>query len=161
GFHHRLRLDLAGYHRTFKQFADDDVFLNTGVTFPIAFDSASVSGLDAKLTLVPWHNWSGTLSYSLLKGTARLPVVGGLFLGGEDIVTAGEVPITQDQRHTMRLQGRYQINARIWAVGSVHYGSGLPVEFTGGQDLTTLVAQYGVDVLRRVDFEAGRVRPNL
>ena len=161
GFHGRVRLDLAAYHRTFKQFADDDVFLNTGVTFPIAFASAWVSGLDTKLTLVPWHRWSGTLSYSLLKGTARLPVVGGLFLGGEDADTAGELPITQDQRHTLRGQARYQISDRLWAVGSVHYGSGLPVEISEEQDLETLVTQYGAEVLRRVDFEAGRVRPNL
>ena len=161
GFRRKVRLDLTGYRRTFKQFADDDVFLNTGVTFPIAFDSASVRGFDAKLTVLPWRRWSGTASYSLLKGTARLPVVGGLFLDADEVEAAGRVPITQDQRHTMRGQARYRISARIWAVGAVHSGSGLPVELRGQQELEMLESQYGSAILDRVNFETGRVRPNL
>jgi len=34
------RLDATLYRRTFANFADDDVFLNTGISFPIAFRSA-------------------------------------------------------------------------------------------------------------------------
>src|SRR5436190_1433159 len=59
------RLDVTGYRRTFSEFADDDVLLNTGISFPIAFDSARVKGIDVKLTLPTRHGLSGYVSYSL------------------------------------------------------------------------------------------------
>jgi len=140
------------------------VFLNTGVSFPVAFAAAAIKGLDAKLTLPTWRRTSGFVSYALLKGTADLPVVGGLFIGEEalgELEASGTVPITQDQRHTFRAQARYEVTPRIWAAATVRYGSGLPVELEGDVDREDLEAQYGAEILDRVDFEAGRVRSNL
>jgi len=157
------RIDASGYRRTFHQFADDDVFLNTGVTFPIAFDSAAINGFDAKFTLLPWRRFSGFASYSLLKGTSRLPITGGLFLGEEAIAgleEQGEVPITQDQRHTIRSHMRVDLSPRLWTGASVRYGSGLTVELEGNVDREELEAQYGAAVLDQVDFESGRVKSN-
>jgi outer membrane receptor protein involved in Fe transport len=159
----RARIDATAYRRSFAQFADDDVFLNTGVSFPIAFAGATIRGVDTKLTLLPWHRASGFISYSLLKGTARLPIVGGLFLGEEALAALeddGEVPITQDQRHTLRGQVRLDVSERIWATTSVRYGSGLPVELGDGLDEQTLAEQYEAAVLDRVDFASGRVKAN-
>jgi len=160
----KARLDVTAYRRTFDNFADDDVFLNTGIGFPIAFEFASVRGVDAKLTLPSWHHLSGFLSYSNLKGTADLPVAGGLFLGSaalEALEETGSVPITQDQRHTLRAQLRYQLNSRAWLAGGVRYGSGLPVELDDPWEAETLAAQYGPAILDRVDLANGRVRSNL
>jgi outer membrane receptor protein involved in Fe transport len=157
------RLDVTGYRRTFINFADDDVFLNTGVSFPVAFAAADISGLDAKLTLPSWRRTSGFVSYALMKGTADLPVVGGLFIGDEaleELEATGTVPITQDQRHTFRAQARYDVMRRLWAAATVRYGSGLPVELEGDVDPEDLEDQYGEDILEQVDFEAGRVKPN-
>ena len=39
------------------------------------------------------------------------------------------------------------------------YGSGLPVEFDGTQQLA--VQQYGQAIVNRVNFDVGRVRPSL
>jgi hypothetical protein len=159
----RARIDASAYRRTFHQFADDDVFLNTGVTFPIAFDSAAIHGFDAKLTLLPWRRVSGFASYSLLKGTSELPITGGLFLGAEAIAELeeeGKVPITQDQRHTVRGHLRFDVSPRLWTGASVRFGSGLPVELEGDLDQEELEAQYGPAVLDRVDFESGRVKAN-
>jgi hypothetical protein len=160
----RLRLDVTGYDRSASQFADDDVFLNTGVSFPVAFESARIRGVDSKLTLLPVRRISGFLSYSLLKGTARLPVVGGLFVGDEaleELEAEGEVPITQDQRHTVRAQLRVTPAERAWFAATARYGSGLPVELEGDIDGDDLAQQFGDEVLRRVDLERGRVRPNV
>jgi outer membrane cobalamin receptor len=159
----RARIDASAYRRTFHQFADDDVFLNTGVTFPIAFESAAINGFDTKFTLLPWRRVSGFASYSLLKGTSQLPITGGLFLGEEAIAQLeeqGEVPITQDQRHTIRGHLRFDVSQRLWAGASVRYGSGLPVELEGDVNLEELEAQYGAAVLNQVDFESGRVKSN-
>jgi hypothetical protein len=104
------------------------------------------------------------VSYALLKGTADLPVVGGLFIGDEaldELEATGTVPITQDQRHTFRAQARYEVTPRLWTAATLRYGSGLPVELEGDVDREDLEAQYGAEILDQVDFEAGRVRPNL
>jgi outer membrane receptor protein involved in Fe transport len=158
------RLDVTGYRRTFVNFADDDVFLNTGISFPIAFAAADIAGLDAKLTLPTWRRTSGFVSYALLKGTADLPVVGGLFIGDEaleELEATGTVPITQDQRHTFRAQARYDLTRRLWTAATVRYGSGLPVELEDDVDREDLEEQYGEEILEQVDFDAGRVKPNL
>jgi outer membrane receptor protein involved in Fe transport len=160
----RARLDVTAYRRTFTNFADDDVFLNTGVSFPVAFAAADIRGLDTKLTLPTWRRTSGFVSYALLKGTADLPVVGGLFLGDEaveELDGAGTVAITQDQRHTFRAQARYDITPRVWAAATIKYGSGLPVEMEDEVDLDELGEQYGPEILDQVDFEAGRVRSHV
>jgi hypothetical protein len=164
GIARKARLDVTAYRRTFTNFADDDVFLNTGLSFPVAFRSAAIRGMDAKLTVLPWRTMSGFASYSLLEGTARLPLVGGLFLGAESLEAldaAGELPITQDQRHTLRAQVRWDVAAPLWITAAVRVGSGLPVELDRGTDEATLVAQYGAATLAQVDFDRGRVHPSL
>ena len=163
GIAKKLRLDASFYRRTFGDFADDDVFLNTGISFPIAFHSAQIRGVDAKLDLPTWRNLSGYLSYSNMKGVAQLPVVGGLFLGADAEGVLGETnsfPITQDQRNTARARFRYQVRPRVWAAAAAQYGSGLPVELAEDTDISDLEAQYGPQIIGRVNFSAGRVRPN-
>jgi len=157
------RLDVTGYRRTFSQFADDDVLLNTGVSFPIAFHAARVNGMDVKLTIPTRNGVSGYVSYSLMKGSATLPAVGGLFLGEDALAQlegSEDIAITQDQRHTIRGRVRYDVNPRVWAAATIHYGSGLPVEIDDNVDESTLTSQYGEDILSRVNLETGRVRPN-
>lgn len=158
------RLDVTGYRRTFSQFADDDVLLNTGISFPIAFNSARVKGLDVKVTIPTRNGISGYVSYSLMKGSATLPAVGGLFLGEEalsQLEGSEDIAISQDQRHTIRGRLRYDINPRVWAAATVRYGSGLPVEIDDNTDEHTLISQYGEDILAHVNLETGRVRPNV
>src|SRR5262249_61037660 len=111
------RLDVTGYRGTFSQFADDDVLLNTGISFPIAFDSARINGMDVKVTMPARNGVSGYVSYSLMKGSATLPAVGGLFLGEEplaELERSDDIAITQDQRHTIRGRVRYDVNPRAW-----------------------------------------------
>jgi len=163
GIAKKLRLDASFYRRTFANFADDDVFLNTGISFPIAFHSAQVRGVDVKLDLPTWRNLSGYLSYSNMKGVAQLPVVGGLFLGSDAEGVLGvtdSFPISQDQRNTARARFRYQIRPRLWAAVSAEYGSGLPVEVSDDTDISDLEIQYGPQIVGQVNFSAGRVRPN-
>lgn len=163
GIFKTARLDVSFYRRTFSNFADDDVFLNTGISFPIAFHSAQVRGVDVKLDLPRWGKLSGFLSYSNMLGVAQLPVVGGLFLGGDAEGVLGSTssfPISQDQRNTARGHLRYQITRRVWAALSAEYGSGLPVELSDDVDIDSLIAEYGPQIVSRVNFAAGRLRPN-
>ena len=159
----KTRLDASFYRRTFADYADDDVFLNTGISFPISFHSAEVRGVDVKLAVPHWGRFSGFLSYSNMIGVAQLPVAGGLFLGGDAagaIGAVGAFPISQDQRNTARARVRFQAHRRLWLSTVATYGSGLPVDLNDDVDIPSLVSQYGQQIIDRVNFDAGRVRPN-
>src|SRR5205085_11077269 len=127
----QLRIDATVYRRNFINFADDDVFLNTGISFPIAFHNANVRGVDVKLDLPRWRGFSGFLSYSNLIGIAQLPITGGLFLGSDAEGVLGvkeKFAISQDQRNTARARLRCQLHPRVWVALMAEYGSGLPVD---------------------------------
>jgi hypothetical protein len=137
--------------------------LNTGVSYPIAFDKAVIYGAEGKLEIVDLHKVSSFVSYSWMVGNAWWPVTGGLFLG-DDVSNAttqltGHFPDSQDQRNTLSTRTKYDVNPRIWLAGGASYGSGLPFEFTGSE--AEALAQYGPRVISRVNFERGRVRPQL
>jgi hypothetical protein len=155
------RVDLTQFSRRMTNFADDDLLLNTGVSFPIAFDRAEIRGTEIKLDAPRIGPWSGFVSYSNLRGTGFLPITGGLLLGDDatSALTSTEAfPISQDQRHTVRGRIAYQLSERAWVAMAGSYGSGLPVEVVG--DSAEAVEQYGPRIVEQVDFENGRVRPS-
>ena len=157
----KLRMDGTLYHRSASNYADDDLLLNTGVSFPIAFSRANIYGAEVKLEVPRWGPFSGYVSYSNSRGNGYLPLTGGLFLGDDAAqaiaVTSGVFPVSQDERNAVRARVRYQATKRIWVAMGGSYDSGLPTEFTGTyQDAA---AQYGQNILNRVNFSAGRARP--
>ena len=166
----QFRFDANYFRRYVNNFADDDQILNTAVSFPIAFRKAIIYGAEAKLELPHWNRFSGFLSYSYIVGNVWFPVTGGLFIG-DDAISAnpqlcpttntcltGHFPDSQDQRNTLRARLRYQVMSRLWIAAGSEYGSGLPFAFTGDYNLA--VAEYGQQVVSRINFEDGRVRPN-
>ena len=151
------------FRRNIHNFADDDQLLDTGVSFPIALSSANIYGAESQLALPQRGPVSAWLNYSYMVASARLPVVGGLFLGhdvGEQLNSSGRIWVSQDQRHTASAQLRYQPWSRFWASFGASYGSGLPVDLDG-EDRSTLIAEFGQAVVDRVDLVAGRVKPSL
>jgi hypothetical protein len=79
----KLRLEANVFRRDFRNYGHDDVLLNTGVSFPIAFSSARIRGEEIKIEVPRWTYFSGFVSYSNQIGTAQGPVTGGLFLGDQ------------------------------------------------------------------------------
>jgi len=157
----KLRVDVTHFVRRMTEFADDDVLLNTGISFPIAFDRAHIRGTEVKLDVPRWRALSGSLSYANMTGVGYLPITGGLLLGddaGESLASTDRFPISQDQRHTVRGRVNAQVSPRAWVALAGAYGSGLPVEFEG--DREEAIAQYGQRIVDRVDFDAGRLRPS-
>lgn len=156
-----MRLDATYFVRSMTNFADDDLLLNTGVSFPITFERAQVRGTEVKLDLPHWKAVSAFVSYARMRGVGHLPITGGLLLGDEAtamITSTDRFALSQDQRHTVRGRLSSRFGPRAWAALAVSYGSGLPFEFVG--DSTQAIAQYGERIVDRVDFEAGRVRPS-
>jgi hypothetical protein len=161
-FFDRVRLDANYYRRAEDNFADDDQIENTTISFPIAFRKAVIYGGEAKLNVPEWGQWSGFLSYSYMVGNAWFPVTGGLFLGSNAGAAEGNLnghfPVTQDQRNTVRGRVRFQIHPRVWMAAGFQYDSGLPFEFDG--DPATALAEYGPEVLGRINFARGRIYPS-
>jgi len=157
----RVRLDANYFVRVMDDFADDDVLLNTGVSFPTSFRSAKIRGTEVTVTLPRWRSLSGAVSYAHMRGTGEFPVTGGLFLGDdiEELDASGEFPLSQDQRHTIRGRASYQFSPKAWVAAAAAYNSGLPFEFTGDED--EALEQYGERIVERVNFETGRVRPSM
>jgi hypothetical protein len=89
-------------------------------------------------------------------------VTGGLFLGDDATVAetqlSGHFPDSQDQRNTVRGRVRYQVDRRLWFSGGIQYDTGLPFEFDG--DPGTVLADYGQQVLDRINFDRGRIDPS-
>jgi hypothetical protein len=162
GFAGRVKLDAKYFRRNAGNFADDDQLLNTGVSFPIAFRKSSIYGAEGKIEFPHLGNLSGFISYSYMVGSTYLPVTGGLFLGDDAanalIRTSGRFWDTQDQRNTARTRFRYVFTPRLWGALGAEYGSGLPVAFQGTIDQAT--AQYGVQIVDRVNFARNRVKPS-
>jgi hypothetical protein len=166
-----LRFDVSHYWRTFRNYMDDDVFLNTGLSFPITFDTARIQGTEVRLELPRWRSVSSVVSYSNMVGRANSPVTGGLFVEGGEAEELRDVvrrfAITQDQRNTVAAQFRIEPHSRVWFSAGGRYGSGLPVELAdadggsgGGGGIDDAAQPISPDILGKVNFERGRVRPN-
>lgn len=158
----QLRIDANMFDRRMNNYPDDDQLLNTGISFPISFRSANLYGAEGKIEIPHWGRVNGFVSYSYIVGSVSFPVTGGLFLG-QDVPPAlngvGRFWDSQDQRNTVRARLRYELTSRIWAGVGGDFGSGLPVAFDG--TVQEAIAQYGPEVVSRVNIPHGRVRQNM
>jgi hypothetical protein len=162
-FSDHLRLDINSYRRDARDYADDDQLLNTGISYPIAFDKSVIYGAEAKLEAVQLKKLNGFVSYSYMVGNAWFPVTGGLFLG-EDASAAlsqhtGHFPDSQDQRNSVRARLAYQLTTHLWFAAGATYGSGLPFDYQGTE--SEALSEYGAEMTGRLNFSRGRVRPML
>ena len=161
----KLRIDGNVFRRDFRNYSDDDVLLDTGISFPIAFSTAEIHGEEIQIAVPRWGRFSGVLSYSNQTGIGHGPITGGLFLGSEtaNIPDTSKFPVSQDQRNTVRARVRFQATEHLWLATSAEYGSGLPADLPGPIDpsqINFFLQQYGPAIVNRVNFDAGRVRPN-
>jgi hypothetical protein len=161
-FYGKVKFDANYFRRLVANYADDDQIENTTISFPIAFRKSIIYGAEGKLELPDWRRFSGFLSYSYQVGNAWFPVTGGLFLGddasGAESQLTGHFHDSQDQRQTVRGRLRYQVKPRFWIAGGIQYDTGLPFEFDG--DPSEVLAQYGQQVLNRINFARGRIYPS-
>jgi len=161
-FFGKLRLDANVFRRDFRHYSDDDVLLDTGVSFPIAFAKARVFGEEVRVEVPQWGRFSGYLSYANQSGYGQGPITGGLFLGNDAanaLTDTSRFAVTQDQRNSLRARVRFQAPRRSWLAMGAQYGSGLPADI-GNANVSDLLAAYGQEILNRVDLARGRVRPN-
>ncbi len=158
----KLRLDANVFRRDFRHYSDDDVLLDTGVSFPIAFAKARIFGEEVRVEIPQWGRFSGYLSYANQSGYGQGPITGGLFLGSDAanaLTDTSRFAVTQDQRNSLRARVRFQAPRHAWLAMGAQYGSGLPADI-GNANVSDLLAAFGQQILDRVDLARGRVRPN-
>jgi len=158
----KLRLDANVFRRDFRHYSDDDVLLDTGLSFPIAFAKARIFGEEVRVEIPQWGRFSGYLSYANQSGYGQGPITGGLFLGSDAanaLTDTSRFAVTQDQRNSLRARVRFQAPRHAWLAMGAQYGSGLPADI-GNANVSDLLAAFGQQILDRVDLARGRVRPN-
>lgn len=158
----KLRLNANVFRRDFHNYSDDDILLDTGVSFPISFANARIIGEEVRMEVPEWGRFSAYLSYANQIGMGQGPINGGLFLGNDALNALRDTdrfPVTQDQRNTARAHVRFQATHRFWLALGAAYGSGLPAD-TGGTPPAFLLAQYGPEIVNEVNLARGRVKPN-
>lgn len=161
GFLGHVKLGGNYFRRFVDNYADDSQIDNTMISFPIAFRKAILYGLEGKADVSGGHRFSGFGSYSYIVGNVWFPVTGGLFFGSDAGQAAsqltGHAPDSQDQRNTVRGRVRYQLTPRFWTAFGMQYDTGLPFDFEGNP--STVLAEYGQQVLNRINFARGRIYP--
>jgi outer membrane cobalamin receptor len=161
-FFGKLRMDANVFRRDFRQYSDDDVLLDTGVSFPIAFAKGRIIGEEIRLEIPQLGRFSGYLGYANQSGIGQGPITGGLFLGNDAanaLTDTSKFAVTQDQRNSLHARLRFQAPRRTWLAMVAQYGSGLPADI-GNAKVSDLLAAFGQQILDRVDLARGRVRPN-
>lgn len=160
-FFGHINLGTNYFRRVVDHYADDSQIFNTTISFPISFRKAILYGAEGRIEIPEWRHFSGFASYSYIVGNAWFPVNGGIFFGSDASDAAsqltGHFPDSQDQRNTVRGRVRYQVTPRVFAAFGVQYDTGLPFDFDG--DPSTVLAQYGQQVLNRINFDRGRIYP--
>lgn len=158
-----LRLDVAAWHRSVRNYADPNVFFGTTIVFPNSVARGTARGLDVRLTLPPTKGWTASASYTLSKVEQEGPINGGLFLE-DDIDDIGEGVVftpDHDQRHVASAMVSWVPPAGRWSASAqARYASGTPLEVgeLDDDDLEELLERPGSDL---IDVDRGRVTPRL
>jgi outer membrane cobalamin receptor len=157
-----IRLTGNFFWRAYRNYPDDDLLLNTGVSFPITFARANIYGEEAKLEIRPWGRLSGYINWTNERGNGYFPATGGLFLGYDAAQaiqqTSGVFPVSQEERNAVRARFRCGLTRRLWLAFGGTYDSGLPIDF-GGTEADAAAQGYTANILSRVNFSDMRPRP--
>ena len=133
----RVRLDVDFWWRNTKNAGDQDQFFNTGIVFPLSFQSGSYNGWDARLDLAPTDGFRGFVSAGHVHAEYVPPFTGGLFLDSSDLdtITSGPFLIDHDQKLQVQLGLYYDVlKTGFWLGTNVRYDSGLVAD-VGPEDL--------------------------
>ncbi|HYE87874.1 MAG TPA: carboxypeptidase regulatory-like domain-containing protein [Vicinamibacterales bacterium] len=120
-------VDGAVYKKISRDQQDNNNFFDTGIIFPTTLSRIDVTGAEVRLTVLPRHGLSGSLSATTGRAISTPPFTGGLFLGQDavDLLSAGPFAIDHDQR--LGVQGQLTLDTAgpWWLSGTVRYDSGL------------------------------------
>ena len=162
GIGSKLRLDVSYWYRTVKNAADQDQFFNTGIVFPLNFESGTLKGWNARLDLAPiLGGLRGYLSVGHVDAQYCNPFVGGLFLdaGALDTLGGGCFLIDHDQDIQEQAGLFYDFGRTgIWAGLTQRYDSGLVTDAGAPSDVLSSPDTAYADPFIRYSEDPQRVK---
>jgi hypothetical protein len=157
----RASLNVAYHHKRARDQQDNDNFFNTGIIFPISLSRLRVNGLEARLTTLPIHGFSSTVSLTHSHAVVTPPFTGGLFIGNSALaaLNAGPFVIDHDQKLSAQVTLQYSSRRGFWSNLTTRYDSGL-VSNPSDPAVVARDADYS-DLLPYVDLLSNppRVKP--
>lgn len=153
-----LRLNVAYWWKSFRNFDDPNVFFSTTIVFPNSVARGTAQGTDVRLDFPERHGWSGYINYSNSVIRQIGPINGGLFLTSDVIEIGPGTRFTpdHDQRNAGSFAATYShARSGLWTSFSGIYESGVPIEVDPDR-LQGLQSLPGADL---VDLGRGRVKP--
>jgi hypothetical protein len=151
-----FKLDVAFWHRRFRNFDDPNVFFNTTVIFPNSVAKGFARGLDVRVDVPKRRGWSGYFSYTNGRILQTGPINGGLFLTDEFIeIKPGTRFIPDHDQRNVGAFGATYSRRNWWASVSGRYESGVPLE-VDEERLEELKEERGAEL---VNFDRRRVKP--
>ncbi len=153
----RLRLDVRRYVKTIRNSADDEQLFTTAVVFPVALSHADIRGTEVRLDLALVRGFSGYASYANARATDTGPLVGGLFLGGDEegvFEGASNFPADQDERNEVQFGVTYSHRSGAWLHFTGRHDSGLPTEFDPEE-----FSGFDPRIQAQVDAVRSRIKP--
>jgi hypothetical protein len=153
-----MSIDAAYWSRSFRNYADPNVFFNTTIIFPNSVAEGFARGVDVRLDVPERKGWSGYVSYGNARIVQTGPINGGLFLTDEVMEIGPGTRFTPDQdvRNTASFGLTYQPRSKgFWLSLGGRHESGVPLE-VDEDELDDLRERTGADL---VNFERGRVKP--
>lgn len=152
------RLDVAYWHRDFRNFGDPNTFFNTTIVFPNSVSKGFSRGTDVRLDILERRGVSAYASWTNSRILQTGPINGGLFLTDEfaEIGPGTKFIPDQDVRNVASFAVTYNSVDRRWfaAFGGRHE-SGVPLEVDEDR-LAQLMNTPGSDLF---NFDRSRVRP--
>ena len=164
GLGKKLRLDIDFWQRDSKYAGDQDQFLNTGIVFPLAFQSGKLHGWNVRLDLAETAGVRGFISAGHTRAIYVAPPVGGLFLdaGTLDSLAGGPFVIDHDQALQIQLALTYDIaKSGFWVGVNGRYDSGLVTDADPGSlaaDPDNSFAAPYVDVHSGSIYDPNRIK---
>jgi hypothetical protein len=158
----KLRLDVSYWYRKVKNPADQGQFFNTGIVFPVNFDTGQFRGWNARLDLAPvLGGLRGYVSVGHVEAKYCNPAIGGLFLDSEIIesLTGGCFLIDHDQDMQEQAGFFYDVGQTgFWAGVTQRYDSGGVADAGAPEDVLSSPDTAYADPYLRYNEDPQRVR---
>jgi hypothetical protein len=153
-----FKLDVAYWHRTFRNFDDPNIFFGTTIVFPNSVARGFARGIDLRLDLPRRRGWSAYVSYTNARILQTGPINGGLFLTDEFVEIGPGTRFIPD--HDQRNVGSFNLSyyhqpSGWWATLAGRHESGVPLEVEE-ERLEELMSEPGAEL---VNFARRRVKP--
>ncbi len=152
------RLDVAYWHRDFRNYDDPNTLFNTTIVFPNSVNKGFARGTDVRLDILERRGFSGYASWTNSRILQTGPINGGLFLTDEfmEIGPGTRFIPDHDQRNAASFAVTYNSKERRWfATFGGRHESGVAIEADEDR-IIELMNAPGADL---VNFDRGRIRP--